>query len=146
MKNFSFIILFLSFSIYSQDIDEIRKSDTLYIYFKKDLFKQMVVPQNKSYADYFFIFGEYYKHNHIIFYHSALTPEQKTENKSFLREKKDIIINHNYLTNMFSYENAKKLLFEKKKIYLIDYDDMGWFSIKLKEVKVMDYSYLNSIE
>jgi hypothetical protein len=47
---------------------------------------------------------------------------------------------------MFSYENAKKLLFEKKKIYLIDYDDIGWFSIKLKEVKAMDYSYLNSIE
>lgn len=47
---------------------------------------------------------------------------------------------------MFSYDDAKKLLFNKKKIYLIDYDEIGLFSIKLKEVKAMDYCYLNPIE
>lgn len=39
-----------------------------------------------------------------------------------------------------------KCFFLTKKFYLIDYDEMGWFTIKLKEVKVFDYSYLNPIE
>ena len=47
---------------------------------------------------------------------------------------------------MFSFEDAKKLFFNKRKIYLIDYKDSKWFTIKLKEVKAMDYSYLNPIE
>lgn len=141
-----FLILFLATKNYAQNFDKIKKSDTIYVFFKKDLFKQMTMPQKKGYGDYIFIFNEFYKYNHIIFYHTPLTPEKKTEKKSFLQKNKDLIINYNFLINMFSYDDAKKLLFNKKKIYLIDYDEIGLFSIKLKEVKAMDYSHLNSVE
>lgn len=139
-------LLFSSTKSYTQDFDKIRKSDTIYVFFKKDPLKQITMPQKKGFGDYFFIFNEYYKHKHIIFYHSSLTPDKKTEKKSFLKKNKDLIISYNFLINMFSYEDAKKLFFNKRKIYLIDYNEIGWFTINLKEVKAMDYSYLNTIE
>jgi hypothetical protein len=46
---------------------------------------------------------------------------------------------------MYSYQNANEFLLNKKKIYLIDYKDIGCFSIKLIQVKVSDVN-LNPME
>lgn len=105
----------------------------------------MYFPQPKGYGDYHFVYNEYYKQTHVIFYHNPNTPKEKIEKKSFLRKNKDVLINYEFLINMLSFEEAKKLLLSKKKIYLVDNNDIGWFSVKLKEVKINDYN-LNPIE
>lgn len=125
--------------VYSQDFNKIKKADTVYIYFKKTEYKQIHLPQPKEYGDFYFVFDEFYKNKNIIFSHSPLTPEEKKEKKSFLKKNKGLLIDYNFLTNMFSYQDAKEILLSKKRIYLIDYDDIGWFKIKLLEVKVNNY-------
>lgn len=47
-----------------------------------------------------------------------------------------MIITYDFLTK-YNLEEATDLLANKKKVYLIDNDEIGWFTIKLKEVKVM---------
>lgn len=140
------LIIFKGYSQnYSQNYNKIKKSDTVYVLFRKELYKQIYLPQKMGYGDYYFYFDKYYEYKQINFYHSPKTPEERKEKKSFLRKHKDILINYNYLVNMYSYQNAKELLLNKKKIYLIDYKDIGSFSIKLIEVKVSDVN-LNPIE
>ncbi|WP_263362292.1 hypothetical protein [Flavobacterium collinsii] len=113
---FVFFQFCLSIKTYSQNFDKIRKADTIYVFFKKENFKQMTMPQKKGYGDYFFIFNEYYRNKHILFYHTSLTPEERTEKKYFLKRNKDLVVNYTYLINMYNYEDAKVLFFNKKKI------------------------------
>lgn len=74
-----------------------------------------------------------------MFYHTPKTPEEKTEKKSFLKKKKDILIDYDHLINLFSFQGAQQLFLNKKKIYIIDNKDINCFTIKLKEVKIIDY-------
>jgi hypothetical protein len=69
-------------------------------------------------------------------HHYSISPEERKERRSFLRKNKDIIMTYNLLTK-YDLGEATELIGHKKKVYLIDYDDIGCFSIKLKEVKVM---------
>lgn len=131
--------------IQSQNLNEIQKADTVYVFFKQNQYKQIYMPQSKGYGDYIFVFNEYYKHTQIMLYHNPYVAEEKKEKKSFLKKHKSILINYDFLITMLSYQDAKKLLLSKKKIYLIDDNDTGWFSIKLKEVKVNNYN-INPIE
>ena len=66
------------------------------------------------------------------------------KSKSFLKRNKDIIVTNDFLKK-FSYQDATELLERKNKIYLIDYNNHGWFTIKLKEVEVAGY-WKQSIE
>ncbi|MBL0738945.1 hypothetical protein JI750_18770 [Flavobacterium sp. GN10] len=146
MKNFSFIILFLSFSIYSQDIDEIRKSDTLYIYFKNDNVNQIRARNNvvnRDNYDYYFYFSiettavrQYY----VLFNHYLITPEVKWEKKSFLKEKKDLIVDYKFLKNL-GYFKSEKLLLQKKNIYIIDHSNFCKSKVKLVEAKITERTY-----
>lgn len=139
------LMITISGTIYSQYYDTLKKADTVYIFFKQNQYKQIYMPQSKGYGDYIFVFNEYYKHTQIMLYHNPYIAEEKKEKKSFLKKHKSIMINYDFLINMLSYQDAKKLLLSKKKIYLIDDNDTGWFSIKLKEVKVNDCN-INPIE
>ena len=135
-----FFMLMLSSSfVYCQDFDKIKNADTVYIYFKNIHYKQIFLPQKNGFGDYYFYFDKFYEFKQINFYHTPLTPEERKEKKSFLKKNKDLIIDYDFLTNMYNYEKAKELLLNKKKIYLIDKKDFGWFSIKLIEVKVSDF-------
>ncbi|MRX37756.1 hypothetical protein GJU43_00575 [Flavobacterium sp. LC2016-23] len=134
------LMITISGTIYSQDYATLKKSDTVYVFFKQNQYKQIYMPQSKGYGDYIFVFNEYYKHTQIMLYHNPYIAEEKKEKKSFLKKHKSIMINYDFLINMLSYQDAKKLLLSKKKIYVIDDNDTGWFSIKLKEVKVNDYN------
>jgi len=51
-----------------------------------------------------------------------------------------MIVNYDFLKT-YDYKVATEILNKKKKVYLIDYDDIGLFSIKLKEVEVYGYRY-----
>ena len=134
------ICVLFSTKITAQDYEKIKKSDTVYIDFKEIQYQQIFLPQPNGYGDYYFIFEEYYKFKHIIFYQKPNSFEERNEKKSFLKKNKDLLIDYTFLINMFSYEDAKKLLLSKKKIFLIRRSDSRCFSIKLKEVKVLDYN------
>lgn len=134
------ICILFSTKIAAQDYEKIKKSDIVYIDFKETPYQQIFLPQPNGYGDYYFIFEEYYKFKHIIFYQKPNLFEERNEKKSFLKKNKDLLIDYTFLINMFSYVDAKQLLLNKKKIFLISHTDKRCFSIKLKEVKVLDYN------
>ncbi|MNF03572.1 hypothetical protein D3C80_2029220 [compost metagenome] len=76
----------------------------------------------------------------MTFIHDYLSPEEIKKSKSFLKKNKDIIVTYDFITK-YNLAEATDLIGHKKKVYLIDDDDIGWFSIKLKEVKVMGVFY-----
>jgi hypothetical protein len=60
-----------------------------------------------------------------------------------LKKKKDIIITYDF-SKKLNYVEATKL-FDTKTVFIIDQDEIGWFKIKLREVKVSGF-YEQSIE
>ena len=142
MKNlFLIIILFVGSIIYSQNLTNIESADTLYVYFKYNKGKQHHNKEkwpikNQNYYTYYFIFSDD-PYQYMTFLHYPLSsPGEKTEKKSFLKKKKNVIINYQFLTQ-FTLPDASKIFESKKKVYLIDYKDFCSGKIKLKEVKVM---------
>ena len=151
-KNIVILLLIYSNYLFSQKVvmsllnfDKIQKSDTIYVFFKEESYKQLFFPQQNGYGDYYYYYDKYYESKYINFYHSPLSPGKIRVRKAFLNKHKDVLIDYNYLVNMYSYANAKEFLLKKKKIYLIDYNQIGWFTVLLKEVKVNDVNY-NPIE
>ena len=129
-KYYLFIIVFC-FSINisrSQSFEKIQSTDTLYIYFKNDNINQIKARNNvvnRDNYDYYFYFSietttvrQYY----VLFNHYLITPEVKWEKRSFLKEKKDIIVDYELLKKL-GYYKSEKLLLQKKKIYIIDRDN-----------------------
>jgi hypothetical protein len=141
MKIYLFIYLLIPVSVFSQDIEKIKNADTIYICFKRD--KNQFSTTNNSInlnnlSYYYSNFGVINpKSSYMTFmHHYSLSPEERTEKKSFLKKNRDLIITYDFLTK-HSLSEATELIGHKKKVYLIDYDKIGWFSIKLKEVKVV---------
>ena len=127
--------------IFSQDIEKIKKADTIYIYFKRD--KNQFSDQNNRINTtnlnyYYSNFSTINPKNSPItfIHHYAISPEERKVKKSFLKKNKDLIVTYGFLKK-FSLGEATELIGYKQKVYLIDYDDIGFFSIKLKEVKVV---------
>lgn len=136
------ILLLIPIIVFSQKIEKIKKSDTIYVFFKKDNGKQfhnLEIPiSKKKYDNYYYVFGYIgtYQNSMTFIHHYSISPEERKEKKSFLRKNRDLIVTYDFLIK-FSLAEATDLIGSKKKVYLIDYDDIGWFTIKLKEVKVM---------
>ncbi|MBF4465602.1 hypothetical protein [Flavobacterium sp. LC2016-12] len=136
-------IFFLKAEIYSQSFEKIKNSDTVYVYFKlsKDQIhlntKIIKSKKIKLRDEYFFTFKNSFP---LTFIHDYLSPEEIKKSKSFLKKNKDIIVTYDFITK-YNLAEATDLIGHKKKVYLIDDDDIGWFSIKLKEVKVMGVFY-----
>ncbi|MBW1657772.1 hypothetical protein [Flavobacterium quisquiliarum] len=144
-KYYLFIIVFC-FSINisrSQSFEKIQSTDTLYIYFKNDNINQIKARNNvvnRDNYDYYFYFSietttvrQYY----VLFNHYLITPEVKWEKRSFLKEKKDIIVDYELLKKL-GYYKSEKLLLQKKKIYIIDRDNFCKSKIKLVEAKITE--------
>jgi RNAse (barnase) inhibitor barstar len=145
----TYIIFFLTFfcKIVAQDLEKIKKADTIYIYFKKNVnFQEYYIRNIKNekakYDDYFFLLKSWYPIN-LEFHHFYIQEERKVK-KSFLRKNKDLILTYNFLTK-FSLGEVTELIGHKKKVYIIDSDEIGLFTIKLKEVNVIGL-YRPSIE
>jgi hypothetical protein len=141
MKTFLYILLIIPNMVFSQNFEKIKKADTIYIYFKKDKnqFSNSNNSINQTNLNYYYsnFSIKYPKSNYMTFiHHYSISPEERKEKKSFLSKNKDLIITYDFLRK-FSLAEATDLIGYKKKVYLIDYEDVGWFLIKLKEVKVM---------
>lgn len=150
MKHILIIIIahFSTITFYSQDVEKIKKSDTIYVYFKrsKTQFSNTNNTVNLKNLNYYYIFSHVGETqiSMTFIHHYSLSPEEKKEKKSFLRKNKDLIVTYDFLTK-YNLGEATDLIGHKKKVYLIDDDDVGWFTIKLKEVKVMG-TFPQSIE
>lgn len=146
-----FVTMFLPIKIHSQNLDKIKSLDTLYIYFKNDSITQLKVrnnavnKENHNYELFFKIESTKIKQQLTLINSYRITPEIKWEKKSFLKKNKDIIVDYNFLKKMGIFE-SERLLLSKKHIYLIDYDNIHWFKIKIIEVKIADRSGLAPIE
>ncbi|AOC95374.1 hypothetical protein BB050_02260 [Flavobacterium anhuiense] len=147
-KKYLFIIVFC-FSInnsFSQSLEKIQSTDTLYIYFKNDNVNQIRARNNvvnRDNYDYYFYFSiettavrQYY----VLFNHYLITPEVKWEKKSFLKERKDLIVDYKFLKNL-GYFKSEKLLLQKKKIYIIDHSNFCKSKVKLVEAKITERTY-----
>lgn len=126
--------------VFSQNIQKIRESDTIYVYFKKDLVDFKQVSDEKMHAfNYLNNNGHY---NTIRFHnYSNINNVELKKKKRILKKYKDIIIDYNFLKS-FSYEEAT-LLFDKKIVFLIDKEDFCWFTLKLIKVKIAGFSPLS---
>lgn len=140
MRFFLLPVLFFPLFMLSQDIEKIKKTDTIYVYFKRDKnqFSNSNNKINPNDLNYYYVFG--YNGNYQLamtfMHHYKLSPEKIKVKKSFLKNKKDVIITHEFLTK-YNLAEATELIGNKKKVYLIDEADIGWFNLKLKEVKVI---------
>lgn len=136
---------------YSQNIDKILNSDTLYVYFKKDNINQtkssnnIINEENHNYYFYFSIDETKVRQQCWLINHYSLTPEVKWKSKSFLKEKKDLIVNYKFLKAL-GYKESHMLFAKKKKIYIIDADYNRHSKIKLIEASYVDNKGLMSIE
>ncbi|HQZ24951.1 MAG TPA: hypothetical protein PLD18_06600 [Flavobacterium sp.] len=146
MKIYLFGLFFftLNIAIYAQDLNKFIKSDTIYIFFKvsKDQHHHNTKIKEKNITkerdEYMFNYGNY--HLFTFLPSNSISPEEKKVKKSFIKRNKDMIVNYDFLKT-YDYKVATEILNKKKKVYLIDYDDIGLFSIKLKEVEVYGYRY-----
>lgn len=141
MKKIVFIVFIVfNFKSYSQDLDKIKKADTVYVYFKfhkREQYhnRETITNTKQEYDYYYYIFSNVPIYQSMTFFHHPiLSPEVRIEQKIFLKKKKDIIITFKFLTK-FDLGAATDLL-RNKTVYLIDAKDNSKGRIKLKRVKV----------
>jgi hypothetical protein len=147
------IIFFAKNTIYCQSLEEIKKSDTVYIYFDKIKENTNKYKPFKSKSDFYKNILNYKfstdSYNSIIFssntyknfddFERGIKNDERIEKKSFLKKNKDIILDIDF----FIENGFKETFFEiyKKTIYLIDKDDMKGRKIKIKQVEMMNFTY-----
>lgn len=138
-----FIMIFLlTNALNAQYLEKIKNTDTLYVYFKKDNYNQMKgrnnVVNRDNYTYYlYFNTSEKDRFYYMLFNHYLISPEVRWEKKSFLKKKKDIIVDYDFL-NKLGFGGSKQLLLSKKKLYVIDRDNFCKSKIKIVEVKISD--------
>lgn len=146
MKNLLllFLCLFIS-ECFSQNLEQIKKADTVYIYFENDKnlqgHKVYTIKDTKT-EYYHFVFTKTPIFNWMQFLHGLWRTDVKVEKKSFLKKNKDLIITYDFLTQ-FVLSEATELL-EDKQVYLIDKKDFRWGQIKLKEVDIIGFPRLGT--
>jgi len=137
------------FKSYSQNIEELKKVDTIYIYFKnnsiherKDIYDKMKVKRlNKIsyvfttdfYNTIFFNSSEYKDSDSYI---NGIKNDVKILKKKFLRKNKNIILDIDF----FIKNGFKQTFFAAlygKTVYIIDRGDTKKGKVKLKQVSVM---------
>ncbi|WP_197056152.1 hypothetical protein, partial [Flavobacterium gilvum] len=85
------------------------------------------------------------KQYYMLVNHYLISPEVRWEKKSFLKKKKDIIVDYGFLKKL-GYGQSELLLLKKKKLYIIDHDNFCHSRIKIAEVKIPDRSNFAPIE
>jgi hypothetical protein len=151
MKFHLYILLLIPYILFSQDLEKIKIADTIYIYFKNDNVNQIKSLNNSKLRSFNYIFVFDVKdikprQSFDLFDDNRTTiPETKVIRKSFLKKNKNIIVDYNLLRKLGFFE-AHQLLLNKKKLYLIDHDNIQCFKVKIKEVKIISRDYLTPIE
>ena len=145
-------LLFLLFAYtisFSQDLESIRKLDTIYVYFnygkyekygkKENLnIKSEFLKDNATYAysldDFNTIYFFYKKYNGFDDFEKGIKTDVKKVKKKFLRKNKEKILDiHFFLRNGFS-ETFNALYVPRKVIYLIDSKEIKGRYVILKEI------------
>ncbi len=154
--NFCLLIFFIFFSkniSFSQTLEEIKKNDTIYIYFDIDIkntIKKNAVSTGKSIFYENFITYEFNTNfmNTIIFISNTyknrddirkgIKNDERIERKSFLKRNKNIILDYAF----FERYGFKETFFEiyKKTVYLIDKEEIKGRKIKVKQVDIACYT------
>ena len=150
-NNIRYIFLFLfTTNCLSQSLNEIKKKDTVYVYFEKSLELEKkykgIGGNSKFYENHLFYSFGYDPYNTIIFtyndyinfnsYEKGIKTDVKTVKKKFLRKNKNIILDIDF----FIKNGFKETFFDAlygKTVYIIDKEDTKKGKIKLKQVTVM---------
>jgi hypothetical protein len=134
----------------SQSINEIKKNDTVYIYFKKSTKNEIkeVYPANKikmydNRIDYifstdhhntiFFLYSDYLNSND---YEKGIKTDVKTLKKSFIRRNKHRVIDIDFFLKNGFKETYMNALYGKI-VYLIDSSENKSRKIKAKQVTII---------
>ncbi len=146
-KIFLFLILFCSNSFFAQSIEQLKKSDTLYVFFDHGIKQQRLSQTNingTKTGDFYYFYFNHNKDSYLIFSHVySLKPEVRTQKKSFLRKNKKNIIGVAFFEK-YTLSEIIKIFSGGKKIYIIDKEDFKEGKITLKEVRVQS-SILNEM-
>ncbi|WP_445457226.1 hypothetical protein [Flavobacterium sp. HNIBRBA15423] len=145
---FIFILIYSS-NIYSQNVEDIKKVDTIYIYIDKTNKKIRRYPDANRHKSVFFKNYITYEFNpnkiNTIFFVSntykdfddvekGIITDERIEKKSFLKKNKDVILDVDFFEKN-GFKNTFNLLY-KKTIYLIDKDEIKGRKIKVKQVRM----------
>lgn len=115
---FTVFLIVSNYNIYAQDIDKLKKADTIYIYFKVSEeqihFNTKIIRRNntKSRDEFLFKYGMNFPISFIHDYNQS--PEEKKECKSFLKKNRDLILTYEFLSQ-YSIGEATELIINKKK-------------------------------
>ena len=142
MKIYFVLVLLLFFTnTFSQDIEKLKKADTIYIYFENDDLVNQIHHKNQTsnkalhYDTYFFVMNDL---NSIEFtHHYKFSNERRYVKKSFLKRNKDLIVNFSFLKSIGKFNSVNLLFYEsgkKKKLYLIEKNEIKRNKLLLKEV------------
>ena len=152
MKNTLIIIfLFIKFSCLSQDIESIKKLDTVYIYFnhmKYEKYSNIGGTSNKNkmttylYQFYFDTYNYVYfisrNYNDFDDFEKGIKTDIKKVKKKFLRKNKEKILDINFFLRNGFLETFNALYVPRKVIYLIDSKEIKGRYVILKEIIRMD--------
>lgn len=151
MKHYLYILFIIPYVLFSQDLEKIKVEDTIYIYFKNDNINQIKILDNSKLQtfNYIFVFDltdikTRQSFNLFEDYHTTI-PKVKIVRKSFLNKNKNSIVDYAFLRKLGFFE-AQQLLLNKKKIYIIDDDNIHFFKVNIIEVKIISRDYLTPIE
>lgn len=115
-------------------------ADTVYVYFKRDTkqihHKEKTKAKNLAYDNYFVTLKSNPNDPLQLVHHYLFNNNVKTTKKTFLKKNKNIILNYEFL-NSLTLNEVIEFLVNKKKVYLIDEDDIVGNKIKLKEVRIL---------
>lgn len=152
---FILLVTLFSFNIYSQNIEKIKRSDTIYLNLKDStqvMERTKIVVKNvfdKSKTE--------FNHFHVYFVDKTKMNTYKsfqlTNNKSLNSIKKisnhsiklidhEVILDYNFLNALGYYKTMD--LIKNKKIYVIYKEDGFLKSTKVYEVKILNYSSLTN--
>ena len=149
---FKLIILFLTFPVFSQTLENIKKTDTVFIYYNKSVFEKKIKPyksksnfindiliyyfEQDAYNTILFQSGEYMDFNS---FEDGKKSDVKIVRKSFLRKNKNKILD----VDFFLRNGFKETFFAiyGKVIYLIDEEEIIARKVKVKQVRLDNYTY-----
>jgi hypothetical protein len=151
-----FTLLFLSFfcKTVAQDLEKIKKADTLYVFFKEDSKNQMLCSSNKKdtkqcyesvkyFLEDYSIMSEHKKQifyrffmDYFLSYWFIYQNVNIKKDQSFLDKNKDLIVDYNFLEQI-GYREAKDMFAAKQNIYLIESNCIDKKKVKLKKVKMI---------
>lgn len=148
-----FYLIILSTKLgFSQKIEDIKRADTIYIYFDHSEFQNIknadinsfkILEEKKNYEIKFddnnYVFFSERKFLDLDRAEIKKEADIKVEKKKFLKKNKNIIININFIKK----HGLEKVFFMiyYKKVYLIDQKEMTKKKVILKEVALDHYSY-----